>query len=223
MHRLLIPLLLLVAGSSFAQLRAVTERGDTIYVYDNGTWSFYADGAASNLGEGLFSEQLDIARNDVVRTGRLKDGERLTSRFGFYELAYDPEVWRRVPPGTLNAEAEHALVGDNNGMFMIAIAEEGEIGTENLVKVARQHMRAVAEQPIELLELDYRTVNGVPVAYASHRVRISGMDIVWMAIYHSGPAGSLQVATWTTENLYAKKKDRMQTLLDNVFIRPEQK
>lgn len=223
MHYLTALLLLAMATAGHAQQRAFTEQGDTIYVFDNGTWSYYPEEPAVNPGLDVLSEELSIPENGVVRTGDRNKGKRLAGALGFYELVYDEDFWRRVPPATINAEAEYALIGENNGAFMITLAEEGEIGTENLLRVARSHMRTVSESPLELLEVDRRTVNGVPLIYAAHKVRISGMDIVWMAIYYSGPEGSLQVATWTVANVFPKKKAQMQALLDNVFIQQQKR
>ena len=38
MKKTLFILTLILSFESFSQIKAITEKGDTIYVYDNGTW-----------------------------------------------------------------------------------------------------------------------------------------------------------------------------------------
>ena len=129
---------------ALSQMWAVTERGDTIYVYDDGSWSFTKDPKPEAKGNQELDYlsiklEIDTIQNPFNYTG--STDKEVRSKFDFFSIYYDQELWKRVPPGELNAEAEIAFKSIEKDIYAMVITEEINVGQENIVKIAINTMK----------------------------------------------------------------------------------
>lgn len=217
---LLLSYLIAISYVSNAQTRAVTEEGDTIYVYDNGTWTYeLLDEMPSVLNELSYLEQelkIDTIY-DAFSTPKTSNKTLKNSRNQFI-VKYDDSIWKRVPPATLNDDAEFALQGKNTDVWCIIISEETPIESDKLFKIAKHNMKENTGADADILITELRTVNNAPVIRGTLKASFSGIDFIFDSYYFSNESGSVQFTTWTSDQLWKKNEGLILDLLNGFEI-----
>jgi hypothetical protein len=49
---------------------------------------------------------------------------------------------------------------------------------------------------------------------------VSDVTFIWEGYYYAGPAGTIQVVTYTGKNLFSEYKDEMQNFLNGFQVAP---
>jgi len=203
----------------FSQITAVTEKGDTIYVYNDGTWTFEEKDEEELVNELSYLD--NVLKLDTITT-KFKVGEKstkeVTSQHDFFKVKYDKKVWKRVPPASLNPEAEFAFLAVDKDIYCMIISEEIEVGQENIVKIARKMMKDNTGGELEELITEQRNVNGTDIIRAVNKVEINGLNLVFDSYYYSGEFGTIQFSTWTGTNVHEKYEDEILELLNGLII-----
>ncbi|GMQ30865.1 hypothetical protein [Algoriphagus confluentis] len=206
--------LLLGAGSTFAQIKAVTENGDTIYVYNDGTWSYelrdFSDqkGAMDFLNESLEVEPLNSSFSTPSSSK-----EKVKNARDQFQIFFNSEEWRRVPPATLNDEAEFAFEAKFSDVWSVVISEETPIEKETLFKIARKTMEDNTGAKPEIISLTQFQVNGQDILRGVVRASFSGITFIFDSFYFSDERGSVQFTTWSSEAVWKKNEEKIQDLM----------
>ena len=219
MKNYLVALFLLTLSNAFAQTVAVTEYGDTIYVYDNGTWSFDLLDVMPEVSELDFLDTkltLDtISTPFTVNKQAQKEIENKTKQF---KVKYNEKVWKRVPPATLNDDADFAFEAKNKDIWCVIIAEETEISKENLFRIAKNTMAENTGASTKILKTEIRNVNGTEVLRGVLNAEISGISFVFDTYYFSNEKGSVQFTTWTSDKIWESNESMIVELLNGFIV-----
>jgi hypothetical protein len=202
-----------------SQMEAVTAAGDTVVLYNDGTWEFAdPDKTVDELVEDIGLPSLDSIKTNPTKfvkstasTAVVKDDE------GAYEVWYDTKKWKRTPPGKLNEEADMAFTLSKSEGFGVVIQERIEIPMEALRKVAFENAQK-ADPNVKLDHQEFRTVNGKTVLALEMSGEITGMKFKYFGYYYSDPKGTWQFITFTTQNLYSTIKSDFEQLLNGLVI-----
>lgn len=207
----------------FAQLRAVTELGDTIYVYNDGTWSFSPEDSDVMNPDNLafLTQRVKIDTSNISYYAPETANKEVKSSFGFFSIKYDDSQWKRVPPGEFNKEAEFAFKSIKKDIYCIVIAEEIEIGAENILKIAMQTMEENTGSKVENLKAELRKVNGTELLRCVNKVSLTGMSLVFDNYYYSDARGTVQFSTWTGSTLWKKYEKDIGDLLNGFIVLPQ--
>ena len=112
--------------------------------------------------------------------------------------------------------AEILLQHKDGEVAGMVIAERLKLPLETLKDVAIQNARSTATD-VEVREEAAKTVNDNDVIAVVMDATVEGIDLTYYAYYYSGPEGSIQVVTWTGQNLFDELKPLMEDFL-NGFI-----
>ncbi len=188
---LLVAAALLLATISQAQISAITDTGDEVVLYDDGTWT-YKDGAAP--------ERVPIPVNDE-KFEKHKDASFLvkSSKVGV-GLYMDPKSWN-FRKGTENDAYEFQFQKKKDDLYAMMITEKLEIPIESLQNIAIDNARAAAPD-LKVTKEEYRTVNGIQVLMMQMTGTIQGMRFTYCGYYYSNEGGAVQLLTYTGENLF---------------------
>ncbi|MCT4590046.1 MAG: hypothetical protein N4A71_19630 [Carboxylicivirga sp.] len=203
-----------------AQVQAVTEYGDTIYVYDNGTWTFEPQNDMPELANefDFLNEALDIDTLENNFKVSKKANKQLVNKYKQFTVKYDDKIWKRVPPASLNDEAEFALQGRNLDIWCVVISEETSIDVDKLFKIAKNTMEESTGSKVEIEKLELRKVNGAEVLRAKMHADFSGLSFVFDTYYFSNEEGSVQFTTWTSNKLWERHQDEIIELLNGFVV-----
>jgi hypothetical protein len=115
-------LLLLLAITSVAQKKAVTETGEEVILYDNGTWKYVSDSAKEKVDIPLNPKAFKKSNNAtfLLKSTRTKIGVWLDSKKWSFKKAVS------------NEDAEYELQLKGKDLYGMIITEKIEVPLETL-------------------------------------------------------------------------------------------
>lgn len=206
----LFALLNLFSNYTVAQEVAITERGDSVVLFSNGTWDYY-----DNYYSGT-EEVEEIRMNEKEFTKPKSSAKKINGMNNAYEVWYNDKVWKRIPVGDINPDADLALQLINGDVYAMVIYEEIEMPFENLAQIALDNaLNAAAD--IKLVDKEYRVVNNDTLICMRMDGTAQGMKIAYYSYYFSNEKGSIQFHTFTGQNLIDKYKNEIDDLLNGLI------
>ena len=95
------------------------------------------------------------------------------------------------------------------------ISEKIEIPLETLKSVALTNAKSVAPD-IKIINEEYRTVNGLKVLMIQMNGTTQGIKISYYGYYFSNSSGTVQLLTYTSQNLMDSLKNESDKLLNGL-------
>lgn len=188
--RLLLSCLVFVGISSFAQKKAVTENGDEVILYENGTWAYSktADTATKviEINPTNFSKPQNVSF--LLKSNKCKVG-----------VWFDPKKWSFEKPKDGGA-AEYEFELKQQDLYGMLITEKIEIPLQSLKTLAIDNAREVASD-ITVTHEEYRMVNGLKMLAMQMTGTIKGIKFVYFGYYYSFEGGTIQFVTYTSQSL----------------------
>lgn len=191
--------------NGFSQLRAVTENGDQVVLFSNGSWEY----------EG------EVAKDDVyIETNKKKFKKPENGSFllkssnvdlGFW---LDPKVWTfKKSADTEDTEYQMQLKGED--LYAMILTEKVEIPLENLKDIAYENGKAVAPD-LKIVQLEYRMVNDLKVLFMQMNGTTQGIKFSYYGYYYSFEGGTVQYITYTSQNLLNEYQMQCEDLLNGL-------
>lgn len=191
----------------YGQIKAVTENGDEVTLFDDGTWSY------DDLG---VMEEAEIAMNPAT----FKKGDKATfllksskNNFGFY---LNPKEWSFTKEAS-NTAAEYELQLKSGDLYGMIIAEQVEIPLENLRGIAISTAKSAAPD-LKVIKEEYRMVNGLKMLHLQMNGTMQGIKFSYYGYYYSNESGTVQYVTFTSQNLIESYREQCDALLNGLVV-----
>lgn len=198
---LILILILSSATISSAQQRAVTELGEEVILFSDGTWRY----AKQKVEETKpIPTNPQIFEKDKTASFLLKSKK---AKVGFW---LDPKAWS-FQQATDNPDAEYDLQLKGEDLFGMIITEKMEIPLKSLKSIAIENGRAAAPD-LEVVKEEYRNVNGIKVLFLQMNGTLQGIKFSYYGYYYSNQGGTVQFITFTSQQLlksYEKECDKL--------------
>lgn len=191
-----------------AQIKAVTENGDEVFLYENKTWE-YSDANTK--------EKKEIPTNKVSFSKSNDASFFLKSKIlPSVGINLNTKKWSfEKSKGEDASEYGFELKGkDAYGMI---ITEKIEVPLETLKDLALENAKELAPDMNIAFE-EYRIVNGNKVLCMQMNGTLKGIKITYFGYYFSNESGSLQFVTYTSQRLFKEFKDEFETLLNGLEV-----
>ncbi len=203
-------LLLSVLFLNFAQAqqKAVTENGEEVTLYDDGTWEYL------DKKEKEASEEKEIPTNTKAFTKSAESTFLLKSNklnIGFW---LNSKKWS-FRKAVENPDAEYELQLKNESLYGMIIAEKIEIPLDVLRSVAIENAKSIAPD-LKVINEEYRTVNGLKLLHLQMHGSTRGIKFAYYGYYFSNAQGSVQFVAYTTQNLMEEYKPQIEILLNGL-------
>ena len=188
-----------------AQQKAVTETGEEVILYDDGTWSY--------INEYQLSKK-DIPTNqnrfekDYESTFLLKSSN---FNVGFY---LNPKLWS-FKKAIDNPDVEYELQLKDKDLYGMIITERVEIPLKTLKSLAMDNAKSVSPD-LKIIKEEYRYVNGIKVLLLQMDGSMDGVKFSYYGYYFSNTNGSVQFITYTSQNLLKSYKPDIEKLLNGL-------
>jgi len=189
----------------FGQTKAVTDKGEEVILYDNGTWKSLEKktGWETRLDTLKFTKPASskfLVKSSVVDNG----------------IWLDPKVWQ-FKKGKEGDAMEYKFTLTGQDAYAMFISERTQIPLNTLEEVALKN--AVDAAPdAKLIKQEVRNINGLTVYLLQMEGTISGINFVYYGYYYSDENGTVQFVTYTAKNLLKKYLPEMESLL-NGFVK----
>ncbi len=204
----LLSFLLLVSFYTFGQINAITESGDEVILYDDGSWVYVAD-SSTHLTE-------TVKMNEKVFKAPKSSTFLVKSKKTDVGVKINPKIWK-FTKGEPGQPAEFVFQNKTEDMYGMIITEKISIDIKALKQIALSNAKSAAPD-IKLINQEYRMVNGAKVLMMEMRGTIQGVKFVYYGYYYSDDTGSVQFLTYTSQNLFEEYKKEMEKLLNGFVV-----
>jgi hypothetical protein len=189
-----------------AQEKAVTETGEEVVLYADGTWN-YLDSESEVKEIPINNKAFKKSKNAsfLLKSSRVN--------LGFW---LDPKKWS-FKKAANNEDAEYELQLRNGDLYGMIITEKVEVPLETLKDIAIENGRAVAPDLIIVKE-EYRTVNGTKVLLIQMNGTTQGIKFSYYGYYYSNSTGTIQFVTYTSQNLLDTYVNDCEELLNGIVV-----
>ncbi|MDH5433973.1 MAG: hypothetical protein OEY19_08500 [Gammaproteobacteria bacterium] len=200
---------LFILMSSFvsAEQKVVTDKGEEVILYSNGTWE-YTNQAIENNTEIKTNNRSFKKTKDS--TFLIKSSKNNT---GYW---IDTNKWEYTKTSE-NSDVEYQFNLRGRDLFGMTIAEEVEMSLETLADIALTNAKNVAPNA-RVVKKEYRNVNGVKVLYMELTGTIDGINFKYFGYYHTDESGSTQFLAYTAENIAPKYEKEIQDFLNGFTL-----
>lgn len=186
-----------------AQIKAVTETGDEVILFQDGTWEYVnAD----------ITEEFEISLNETNFTKEDKSTFLVKSEKLNIGVWINPRSWS-FTKSTNNSAAEFEFQKKGEDLYGMLITEKIQIPLETLQEFALENARGVSPD-IKITKEEYRIVNGIKVLMMQMAGTIQGMRFTYFGYYYSSSKGSIQLLTYTGEGLFDDYQGDMEDFLN---------
>jgi len=188
-----------------AQQKAVSETGEEVILYDDGTWKYQNK---DYLKETEIPTNSKAFKKDDNSTFLLKSNKL---QVGFW---LDPKIWS-FKKATENSEAEYELQLKDGDLYGMVISEKVEIPLKTLKSIALENGKAAAPD-LKIIKEEYRTVNGLKVLLLQMNGTMQGIKFSYYGYYFSSTNGTVQFITYTSQNLFKGYRKECEKLLNGL-------
>ena len=195
-----------VSFSMSSQIKAVTENGDEVVLYNDKTWKF--------INESI-DEVKEIPINDVLFKKDKKSTFLVKSNKISMGVLINPKKWS-FKKNPINDEAEYQFQLKGGDLYGMMITEKIEIPVETIKNLALQNAREVAPD-IKSVKEEYRTVNGKKILMMQMNGTMQGIKFTYYSYYYSNKNGVVQLVTYTSANLLDTYLEEIEKFL-NGFV-----
>lgn len=206
-------ILTLTISQVFSQTNAITEKGDTVVLLDNGRWEFIENYRLSLLEPEAVIETNPIAFSVPVTS------RRVTKNFdGNYESWYNEKTWQEIDPKSINPIAEKAFASNDNEAYGMIIYEPLKITLESLQEIAVSNAKRTGEN-VKVIKSEYRTVNDQKILSMEMSAEVMGLSLNYIYYFANKEEGCLQFITFSAHNDVKKMKPMLFDLLNGLVMK----
>lgn len=190
---------------SFAQKKAVTETGEEVVLYDDGTWKYAKESD---------KEEVEIPMNPTPFKKSIKSTFQLKSTKFNVAVWLDSKKWSFKKAGD-DEDAEYELQLRGKDLYGMIISESIEIPLETMKSVALENAKGVSPD-IRVVKEEYRMVNGKKILVLQLTGSTSGIKFTYYGYYYSNANGTVQFVTYTAQRLFDGLKAEAEELLNGL-------
>lgn len=190
-----------------AQVRAVTETGEEVVLFNDGKWKYVKDSIASSnkipTNNKLFIK--DQNASFLVKSRKFNIG-----------VWIDPKIWSFSKMGEDEAsEYRFERKGGGDEIYGLLISEKVSLPLESIGRVALINAKKVSPD-VQMIKNEYRTVNGKKLICMQMGGTIEGIKFRYFGYYYSNKNGTIQLLTYTFENLFDSYANEMEAFLNGM-------
>lgn len=204
MTRYLFFIALLSVFYSHAQISAITDEGEEVVLYDDGTWKFVNNN----------NQPLMITLNEKEFSKPKSASFKLKSSIVDMNFWLNPKLWS-FGKAKNNPAAEYELQLKGKDLYAMIICEKVEIPLVSLKKIAYENARLNAPD-LEIVEQDYRMVNGKKMLFLQMDGTIQGIKFSYFGYYFSSESGTVQFLAYTSQNLLSEYRQVCEDLVNGM-------
>lgn len=193
--------------TTHAQQKAITEKGDEVFLYEDGTWK-YADDSIQLAHEIPVNPKKFIknpSASFLLKSSKINTGFWIDAKKWTFKKAVN------------NDDAEYELQHKTEDLYGMIITEKLEIPLETLREAALDNAQN-AGPDVKITHEEYRTVNDLRVLQLEMKGTISGIKVTYFGYYFSSPKGTVQFLTYSSQELMSTREKMCEELLNGLVL-----
>ena len=207
---LLILLLAVIFIPAMGQINAVTDTGDAVILYEDGTWEYL---------DGEVAEEKEIPLNETPFEKDKKSTFLIKSKKVNIGLWINPKAWS-FEKGNEDDASEFKFIKKGEDLYGMLITEKIEVPLSTLKAIALENAKGVAPDT-KVIHEEYRMVNGIKVLHLQLTGTLQGIKFTYKGYYYSSAEGSIQLVCYTADNLIKNYEKDIEILLNGLVALEE--
>lgn len=206
MYKCLLLVASFISFSCFAQINAVTDSGEEVILYDDGTWKYV----------NLENIPLMITMNE--KHFKTPKDATFKVKSNIVDIAFNinPKLWS-FSKAANNPAAEFEFQLKGKDLYAMAICEKVEIPLVALKDISYNNAKSAAPD-LEIIEQEYRMVNGVKMLYLQMNGTLSGIKFSYFGYYYSNESGTVQFIAYTSQNMLKEYRQECEDLVSGLVV-----
>ena len=192
-------------GITNAQIKAITENGEEVVLFEDGQWEYI---------EGTEVAEAEILMNPLKFVRPATSAFLLKSTKFNIGVYLDSKIWT-IEKGKGDEAYEYQLTLNQGDLYAMLITEQVEIPLESLKEIAVENARDVAPD-VYVAKEEYRMVNGLKVLMLQMNGTLSGIKFSYYCYYFTSEKGTIQFIGYTSQNLLPKYQKTIEDLLNGL-------
>lgn len=205
MKKLGIAIILLLAGTSYAGQKAITDTGEEVILNSDGTWQYIDE--AKKAAEAIVTNE-----KEFKKPADSKFLLKSTKNNAAFWLNTDKWAFKR---GKDTDAAEYEFRLKRKDVFAQAINEEVRIPVEAMENIVLMNAQQAAPDS-KIVQREFRTVNGNKVLFIELSGSMHGLSFTYLAYCYSDTSGTTQLVAYTGTGLLDKYKSEMIDFLNGL-------
>jgi hypothetical protein len=156
--------------------------------------------------------------SDIPVGGSFSTPPRATSSVdvlnGRFAVFFDPGKWKETKSDENGRKNFQHVDGDS---WASIIFERSEISIDMLQEIALKNARGLAPD-VKVIEQERRSVNGTDVRLMRFEGNARGFKFTFYGYYYGGPQGTVQLVTWTGQNIFEDVKPDLEAFLNGLRV-----
>jgi len=210
------------------QIKAKTEDGKEVILYPNGTWQFVKTEeplppSASGKTQPQASDTTPQTQPPAAQSQPVPPGITPTvakkvvkGKRGTYGIRYDESKWN-VADVKFNPSAEFCFTHTAGEAYAMIIDEGIQIPIEMLQNIALENIKKTAPD-VRITDQGKRTINNNEVLYMKMQGSVQMKLFTYLGYYYTGNGGTIQLTTYTAQDLFEKFESDLLNFLDGLEI-----
>ena len=190
-----------------AQINAVTETGDEVILFEDGSWVYL---------DNELNEATEIPRNPEEFVKPEASTFLVKSKKVDVGLWLQPKKWSftREEDGGPN---EYSFDLKNEDLYAMLLVEKVSMPIQTLKEIALQNARDVAPDT-RITKQEMRNVNGLDVLMLQMTGTIQGIKFTYFGYYYTSETGTVQLLAYTSQALFDSYMNEIEQFL-NGFVK----
>lgn len=205
-HLFFLAAIVLPIAALSAQQTAVTQTGDQVILYSDGTWAYVKQDSLNTK---------TILRNPADFRKSPKSDFLITSKRVNVGIWIDPKKWTFEAAPSHDA-AEYELEHKSGSLYALFISENLDLPLLSLGNIALENARDAAPD-LEVTAKEYRTVNGVEVLMMRMTGTIQDIKFSYCGYYYTADDIATQFLVYSSEEYMNNNMEEVETVL-NGFV-----
>src|SRR5258708_4975176 len=203
--------LILVLNTVKAQIKALTENGKEVLLFDNGSWKYSQDSSneSTNANDSILVNPAKFSRpagaSFLVKSNVFNVG-----------VYIDPAKWTFSRHKDNEVNPEYRFNSKSEGGYVIMVTEKTPIDLQNMPNIAlinAEHASADAK----IRSVEYRMVNNKKMLCLQIKGTIQGIKFAYLGYYYSNENGTIQLLSYTTQKLFESSKKGLESFLNGLI------
>ena len=195
---------------SKSQIKALTENGRQVQLYENGTWK-YLDSSGDYSGMDSITTNPHFFGKTSLSTFLVKSNHLNVGVF------INPKNWTFYPRKENETNPEYHFSLKSGQGYGMMITEKTPVELESLANIALINAQKAAADA-KIVSKEYRTVNNKKVLCLQMTATIQGIKFVYLGYYYSNENGTVQLLSYSSQKLFSESQAEMENFLNGLTV-----
>jgi hypothetical protein len=189
------------------QIKAITEKGDTVILHENGMWAYQNPDSTLSANDTIAWNNKPFLKNRNAKLFKKSKNVNV----GVY---FDQSKWG-FAPGNIGESGEYTFMNKDKDLNATFITETTEIELSKMPEIVFLNAQQTAPD-IEVISKEYRNVNGLKILCMKLKGSVRGIKANYLYYIYCNDTGIVQFVAYATPKQFSANYGILEDLLNGL-------